>query len=124
VYFCVTSSHLLGFIGSTKEIMVDPLKVEAITQLPPLCTIKQLQSLQGKANFLMHFILKYDNITKGFMCLFKKGVPFCWDKAPQHYFDALKNVLILTPLLSPPNYNRDYLLYLAVVKSSIGMVLV
>jgi hypothetical protein len=31
--FCVTSRRLLGFIVSTKGIMVDPLKVEAITHL-------------------------------------------------------------------------------------------
>jgi hypothetical protein len=33
--FFMTSSHLLGFIMSTKGIMVDPFKVEAILQLPP-----------------------------------------------------------------------------------------
>jgi hypothetical protein len=58
------------------------------------------------------------------MHLLNKGVPFYWDEASQRNFDALKKVLGSTPLLSPPNYNRDYLLYLAVVKSSIGMVLV
>jgi hypothetical protein len=49
--FCITSGHLLGFIISTTGIMVDPLKVEAIVQLPPPCTIPQLQSLQGKEIF-------------------------------------------------------------------------
>jgi hypothetical protein len=58
------------------------------------------------------------------MHLLKKGVPFCWDKVAQHSFDALKKALVSTPLLSPPNYNRDYLLYLAATESSIGMVLV
>jgi hypothetical protein len=33
--FCITSRLLLGFIVSTIGIMVDPLKVEAIIQLPP-----------------------------------------------------------------------------------------
>jgi hypothetical protein len=50
--FCIRSRHLLGFIVSNKGIMVDPLKVEAIVQFPPPCTVPQLQSLQGKANFL------------------------------------------------------------------------
>jgi hypothetical protein len=50
--FCVTSGCLLGFIVSTTGIMVDPLKVQAIVQFPPPHTILQLQSLQGKANFL------------------------------------------------------------------------
>jgi hypothetical protein len=122
--FCVTSGHLLGFIVSTKGIMVDPLKVEAITQFPPPRIVRQLQSLQGKVNFLRHFVLNYANITKGFMHLLKKGVPFCWDEVAQCSFDALKKALVSNPLLSPPNYNRDYLLYLAAVESLIGMVLV
>jgi hypothetical protein len=104
--------------------MVDPLKVEAIVQLPPPRTILQLQSLQGKANFLRCFIANYDEITKGFMRLLKKEVPFLWDKAAQRSFDALKHALTTAPLLRPPNYNKDFLLYLAAAESTIGMVLV
>jgi hypothetical protein len=111
--FCVTSGRLLGFIMSTKGIMVDPLKVEAIVQFPPLCTIPQLQSLQGKANFLRHFVANYVEITKGFMHLLKKGVPFCWDEVAQCSFEALKCALTSSPLLSPPDYGKDFLLYLA-----------
>jgi hypothetical protein len=43
--FCVMSGRFLGFVVSTTGIMVAPLKVEAIIQLPPPCTILQLQSL-------------------------------------------------------------------------------
>jgi hypothetical protein len=60
--------------------MVDPPKVEAILQLPPPCTIRQLQGLQGKSNFLRRFIVNYANITKGFMHLLKKDTPFIWDE--------------------------------------------
>jgi hypothetical protein len=61
---------------STTGIIVDPLKVEAIIQLPPPHTILQLQSLQGKEIFLRRFIMNYAEITKGFMRLLKKDVPF------------------------------------------------
>jgi hypothetical protein len=100
--FCVTSGHLLGFIVSTTGIMVDPLKVEVIVQLPPPCTIPQLQSLQGKVNFLRCFVANYAEITKGFMRLLKKGVPFCWDEAAQCSFEALKCALMSSPLLCLP----------------------
>ena len=59
-------------------IRIDPLKVEALMNLPPPRTILQLQSLQGKANVLRRFIVNYAEITKGFMRLLKKGVPFIW----------------------------------------------
>jgi len=74
---------LLGFIISTEGIQVDPFKVEEIIQLPPPSSIRQLQSLQGKANFLRQFIANYVEITKGFMRLLKKGVPFLWDDFAQ-----------------------------------------
>jgi hypothetical protein len=104
--------------------MVDPLKVEEIIQLPPPHTILQLQCLQGKANFLRCFITNYAKITKGFMSLLKKDVPFYWDDVAQCSFDALKHPLTTTPLLQPPNYNKDLLLYLVAAESTIGMVLV
>ena len=58
------------------------------------------------------------------MHLLKKGVLFVWDDQAQHSFDTLKRALTSTPVLQPPNYNRDFLLYLATSDSSIGMVLV
>jgi hypothetical protein len=88
--FYMTSGHLLGFILLTSGIMVDPLKVEAIVQLPPPCTIPQLQRLHGKANFLRSFVTNYIAITKGFMSLLKRGVPLCWDEVTHRSFEALK----------------------------------
>jgi hypothetical protein len=90
----------------------------------PPRTILQLQSLQGKANFLRRFIANYAEITKGFMHLLKKDVPFLWDEAAQCSFDTLKHALTTAPLLQPPNYNKDFLFYLAAAESTIGMVLV
>jgi polyhydroxyalkanoate synthesis regulator protein len=45
-------------------IRVDPLKVEAILNLPPPSTLRQLQSLQGKENFLRRFIPNYAEVNE------------------------------------------------------------
>lgn len=58
------------------------------------------------------------------MKLIKKGVPYLWDYQDQWPFDALKKAIISAPLLSAPNYDRDFLLYLASSPSYLGMVLV
>jgi hypothetical protein len=60
--------------------MVDLFKVEAILRLPPSCTIRQIQGLQGKGNFLRWFIVNYANITMSFTCLLKKDTPFICDE--------------------------------------------
>ena len=58
------------------------------------------------------------------MRLLKKGAPFLWDDFAQCSIDALKIALTSAPFLSPPDYSRDFLLYLAASESTIGMVLV
>eukprot|EP00253_Pinus_taeda_P002987 PITA_02987 len=103
---------------------MDPLKVEAIVNLPPPATLQQLQSLQGKANFLRRFVPNYAEVAKGFTRLLKKDVPFHWDTVAQESFERLKGLLVSAPLLRPPNYHRDYTLYLAAADTTIGMVLV
>jgi hypothetical protein len=119
----VTLGCLLGLIVSTKGIMVDPLKVKEIVQFPPPHTIPQLQSLQGKENFLWCFVANNVDITKGLMRLLKKGVPFFWDEPAQCSFDALKCSLTFSPLVSPLDYGKDFLLYLGIAESTIFMVL-
>jgi hypothetical protein len=58
------------------------------------------------------------------MRLLKKDVHFYWDEAAQHSFNVLKHALTSAPLLRPPNYNKDFLLYLATAESTIDVVLV
>jgi hypothetical protein len=120
----VESGRLLGFIVSMFGIRVDTLKVESIINFPPPVTINQLQKLQVQENFLRRFIVIYAEITKGFMQLLKKGIPFIWHEQAQHYFDRLKHILTSTPLLKPPNYNQDVILYLATSSTNILIVLV
>jgi hypothetical protein len=122
--FCVESDRLLGFIISRQGIGVDPLKVEVILNLPPPSTLRQLQSLQGKANFLCHFIPNYAKITHGFTRLLKKDAEFVWDTVANNAFEALKLSLTRAMLLFPLDYSRDYFLYLATSEYTIGMVLV
>ena len=122
--FMVESRHLLGFIVSKHRIRVDPDKVKAIVEFLAPQSILQPQRLQGKAKFLRRFIVNYDEMTKGFMRLLKKGILYLWDDQAQRSFDALKNALVSAPLLNAPDYSHDFLLYLVASLSSLGMVLV
>ena len=88
----------------------------------PPSTLLQLQSFQGKANFLRRFIPNYAEITKGFIRLLKKDAPFLWDDESQRSFDALKHALTHASLIHPPDYTHDYFLYLAASNTTIGMV--
>jgi hypothetical protein len=122
--FCVTAGRLLGFIVSQSGITVDPLKVQAITEIPPPRNLRQLQSLQGKANFLRRFVPDYAVRAHGFLRLLRHDIPFHWDDYAQQSFDDLKTALSNAPLISAPDYDRDYILYVSASAVSVAGVLV
>jgi hypothetical protein len=122
--FCVTAGRLLGFIVSQSGITIDPLKVQAITNIPPPWNLRQLKSLQGKANFLRCFVLDYAIRAHGFLRLLRHDIPFHWDDHAQQSFDDLKEALSNAPLISAPDYNHDYILYVSASAISVVGVLV
>ena len=63
-------------------------------------------------------------MTHGFMRFLKKDTPFVWDDFMQRRFDNLKHELTHAPVLQPPNYAKEYSLYVATSLYIIGMVLV
>ena len=56
--------------------------------------------------------------------MLKQDTPFVWDEIAQLAFEALKKALLSAPLLHPPDYSHDFILYLAVSESTIWVVLV
>ena len=102
----------------------DPLKAEAIWNLPPPSSLVELQSLQRKEKIRHRFIPKYADLTKGFTWLLKQSTTFAWNDISQQAFESLKHALTQAPLLSPPDYSQDYFLYLASLDSTIATVLV
>jgi hypothetical protein len=122
--FCVTFGCLLGFIVSKHSITVDPLKVQSITEIPPPRNLHQLHSLQVKAKFLRRYVPDYATYEHGFLHLLRHDIPFRWDEHARTYFDDLKSALSNAPLISPPDYDPNYILYLSSSIVSVAGVLV
>ena len=59
----------------------------------------------------------------GYMCLLNKDTPFFWDDQAQWAFDNLKHALTHSPVLHPPNYSKEFMLYVVASTTTIGMVL-
>ena len=73
---------------------------------------------QGKFFKTFHRQLCRDH--KGIYALTEERHSFSLERS----FKALKHALTTAPLLRPPNYNKDFLLYLAATDSTISTVLV
>ncbi|XP_017973143.1 PREDICTED: uncharacterized protein LOC108661378 [Theobroma cacao] len=121
--FGVTSGKLLGFVVNERGIEVDPDKVQAIRDLPPPKTQKEVRGFLGRLNYIARFIsqltLKCDPIFK----LLHKHNPGAWNKECQVAFDKVKVYLLSLPVLVPPVAGRPLILYLTVNEGSMGCVL-
>ena len=59
----------------------------------------------------------------GYMHLLKKDTLFFWDDQAQRGFDNLKHALTHSPMIHPPYYSKDFLLYVFSSDTTIEMVL-
>ena len=59
-----------------------------------------------------------------YLHLLKKNTPFFWDDQAQHAFDNLKHALTHSTVIRPPDYSKDFLLYISASATTIAMVLV
>ena len=58
------------------------------------------------------------------MVLLRTDIPFVWDQQAQESFDAVKQDLAFAPLLSAPDFTRDFILYVSASENAIPGVLV
>ena len=58
------------------------------------------------------------------MRLLKKDTPFYWDDQSWRAFDNIKHTLTHSPVIHPPDYSKDFLLYIAASATTIAMVFV
>ena len=105
-------------------IRIDPLKIDSILALPAPTNITELQILQGKENFLRHFVCNFVEKMHGYMHLLKKDTPFFWDDQAQCTFENLKHTLTHSRMIHPSDYSKEFLLYIAASATTIAMVLV
>ena len=120
--FGVTAEKFLGFMVSHRGIEVNLVKVQAIMELEPLRTVKEVQSLNGKIAALSRFVSKaMDKCLLFFRTLRKL---FEWMDECQKAFEDLKKYLSSPPLLSPSKPGEELYLYIAVSQAAVSAVLV
>ncbi|KAA3486005.1 RNA-directed DNA polymerase (Reverse transcriptase), Ribonuclease H [Gossypium australe] len=117
------SGKLIGFVVSEKGTEINADKVNAIYELPPPCTQKEVQGFLGRLNYIARFISQLTEECDPIFCLLKKPNPGIWDEECQKTFDKIKHYLSNPPVLTPSSPDRSLILYLAIFRNSMGCVL-
>jgi ribonuclease HI len=120
--FGVSSGKFLGFMVSQRGIEANPDKIKAILEMSPPKTVKEVQSLTGKAAALNRFVSRSTDKCLPFFKTLRKA--FQWTEECQRAFEELKVYLSSPPFLSPSQIGEELYLYLVVSASAVRSVLI
>ena len=98
--FHITEVAYLGLIVITKEVQMDPAKVDTILNWPALTNVKDVQSFLGFANFYCRFIYGFSRLATPLTELTRKFAKFIWDEKCEEVFRTLKIAFTSQPILS------------------------
>ena len=104
-HFFSMEIQYLGHILSTKGICPLPLKMQAIQQMQPPTTPKQVQAFLGLVGYYRKFIKNLAKILKPLTLLTRQQVKFDWMPSHHTAFLTLKEAKIQAPILRYPNPN-------------------
>jgi hypothetical protein len=107
-HFMVKQGIVLGHVISHRGIEVDKAKVDLISNLQPLRTVKEIRSFLEHVGFYRRFIKDFSKIARPLCSLLAKDVPFDFNDECHAASEILKNTLTFTPIIQPPNWNLPF----------------
>ncbi|KAI5336927.1 hypothetical protein L3X38_016196 [Prunus dulcis] len=122
--FGVSSGRFLGYLVTQRGIEAHPRQIKAILEMKSPSTMKEIQSLTGRAAALNRFLSRSTDKCRPFFKALKKGQRDKWDEECEVAFQNLKTYLTSPPLLSKPVPGEDLFVYLAVSNSAISSALI
>nr|CAE02225.2 OSJNBb0015C06.3 [Oryza sativa Japonica Group] len=122
--FGVSSGKLLGFMVSHRGIQANPEKINAILNMKPPSSQKDIQKLTGCMVALSRFISRLGERGMRFFKLLKKTDNFQWGPEAQKAFEDFKKLLTTPPVLASPHLQEPLLLYVSATFQVVSTVMV
>ncbi|KAI5325335.1 hypothetical protein L3X38_034409 [Prunus dulcis] len=122
--FGVSSGRFLGYLVTQRGIEAHPRQIKAILEMKSPSTVKEIQSLTGRAAALNRFLSRSTDKCRPFFKALKKGQRDKWDEECEVAFQNLKAYLTSPPMLSKPVPGENLFVYLAVSNSTISSALI
>jgi len=117
--FYSTQVELLGFIINVRGKQLDPRKLANIDEWAPPTTGKEVQSYMGTFNFFGDVVPLISTIAAPLNALRNMAGPFKLTELQLKSFEGLKNLLVLSPLVSFPDFSLPF--FVATDASNVGI---
>lgn len=122
--FRIKLGKFLNYMVSRRGIEANTNKVQAIQDMTPPRSVKDVQKLIGQVAALNWFLSKSTQCGLHFFKVLKKADKFEWNDHCQGAFDQLKEHLKSLPTLSSLVTRETLFFYLAVAEEYISAILV
>ncbi|XP_059310988.1 uncharacterized mitochondrial protein AtMg00860-like [Lycium ferocissimum] len=100
--FWLEPVSFLGHVVSKEGIMVDPKKIEEVTDWARPTSVNEIRSFIGLAIYYRRFLKGFASIASHLTRLTQKEVPFQLSDECEESFQKLKNLLTTTLILALP----------------------
>ena len=109
--FFKSEIHYLGHLISPEGISPLPKKLDSITHMPVLNSVKEIKQFIGLTGYYRKFVPRFADISRPLTTLMKKDTKFEWTPACQQSFKLLKETLCGEAVLKYADTNKPYTLY-------------
>jgi hypothetical protein len=107
-FFGMSSGILLGHIVGPHGLQVDMDKVKTMLALLAPSNVKEIRGFLGCVGYYRRFIKGYAKRAIPLTELLKKDTEFEWTGNRQKAFEDLKIQLVTAPILSSPDWTKDF----------------
>ncbi|WVZ97649.1 hypothetical protein U9M48_043165 [Paspalum notatum var. saurae] len=121
--FLLEKVALLGHVFTVEGVLVDPNKIEAVSNWKTPRNVTEIRSFLGLAKYYRRFIENFSKIAKPMTDQLKDKVLFEWNDKCEKSFRCLKDKLTTTPVLTLPDLQKDFVVYCDASRQGLGCVL-
>lgn len=124
--FCRPELKYLGYIVNRNGLRTDPEKVQIICEFPRPKNTTEVKRFIGLISWYRRFIKNFATIAAPIHNLLKgreKGKPIQWNPKAENSFKILKEKLVTSPILSPPNFSLGFSIHCDASNAGISAVL-
>jgi hypothetical protein len=106
--FCHATVTYLGHIVGQGQVKPIEAKVQAINEFPAPTNKKELMRFLGMAGYYRKYCQNFSVIAYPMTNLLKKNSKFEWSNSCQEAFDKIKAILVSSPVLSTPDFDKQF----------------